>query len=350
MPALVRRSAMRSPRDVMLKAFIPEPVPGQRLVPFVADAPQGGARLFQDLPAGSFRDSFERVSDVADADIVVLPHEYAVLRKHEAYFAERLVEAERAGKRVLISAYQDSPEPIRIPNAIILRSSAYRHTLLPHEIVMPAYVEDLGAAYGTSPLPKGVRPSVGFVGKAAFLNPLEAMRYALRNYLFKHGPEREGTYFRRQAIASLLHNALIDFRLVTRRSFSGHRNSIELPPEDARREYVESIRDSMFTLAPRGDGNYSLRFYETLSMGRIPILIDTDMPLPLEGELDYGSFVVRVPWQETGRIAERVAAFFEKTSDTELQTMQRRAREVFESHLSIPAFLRRVLTRERLGL
>lgn len=334
----------------MLRAFVPEPISGKRLVPFVADAPQGGLRLFQDLPEAAFRGLFERVTDIASADIVVLAHEYALLRTHEDYLSARLTDAERAGKRVLISAYQDAPEPIHIENATILRSSAYRRTLLPNEIVMPAYVEDLGAAYGAAPMPKGERASVGFVGKAGFSGPVEAARYVLRNYLLRHGPEREGAYFRRRAIAALTRDARIDFRCIARRSFSGHRNSIELAPEEARREYVQSLQDSLFTLAPRGDGNYSLRFYETLSMGRIPILIDTDMPLPLEDELDYDSFILRVPWQETDAVAARVAAFFARMSDAQLQAMQQRARDAFETKLSMPAFLRRILTRERLGL
>ncbi|MGB4076508.1 MAG: exostosin family protein [Minisyncoccia bacterium] len=334
----------------MLKAFIPEPLPLKRLVPFIADAPQGGSRLFQDLPQDSFRDIFARTLDIASADIVILPHEYAVLRENDAYLSTNLQAAEKAGKRVLISAYQDSPEPIRIQNTIVLRPSAYRSTLLSHELLMPAYVEDLGTIYGTEILPKGERPSVGFIGKASFANVYEAARYAVRNYLMRHGPEREGVYFRRHAIASLSGDTRIDFCYTARRSFSGNRKSIELPPEEARRAYVDSIRSSLFTLAPRGDGNFSLRFYETLSMGRIPLLIDTDVPLPLEDELSYDSFILRVPSEETDRVAEHVAAFYSRTSDAKLQAMQKRARDAFLTHLSMPAFLRRTLTKEKLRI
>lgn len=327
-----------------MRVYIPTPLPNARLLPFIVDEPQGGSRLFQDLPKGSFANLFQRVGTYEDAEVVIVPHEYAVLSAHPEYLRKELQEAQAHGRTVLISAYQDGTAPIRIPNTIVLRSSAYRRTLLPHEIVMPAYVEDLGKEYGHTPLAKGERPTVGFVGKAGFATLRDVVRYGVRNYFLLHGPEREGLYFRRRAIAALSRDARISFSYLARRSFSGNTKSIEVAPEEARRAYVESLQHNLFTLAPRGDGNYSLRFYETLSLGRIPLLIDTDMVLPCEEEIDYDSFVLRIPWQETDRIHEHVTAFFERTSNEELRMMQERARRAFEEHLSMPAFLRRTLT------
>lgn len=334
----------------MLKAFIPDPLPKTRLVPFVADAPQEGGRLFQDLPQGAYAGLFERTFDLTEADIVILPHEYAVLKERPSYLHDCLTEARTAGKHVLLSAYQDDTEPLSFEGVTVLRSSAYKSALSPHEIVMPAYVEDLGAAYGSAPREKGTRPSVGFVGKAAFSSVRDAVRYVLKDLVFSRGNKRSGMYFRRRALQALAHDARIDFRHTPRRSFSAHKKSIELPQDVARAEYIASIQENLFTLAPRGDGNYSLRFYETLSLGRIPILIDTDMPLPLESELDYDAFTLRIPWEETQRSGDYIASFFAEKSEEELNSMQQRACEVFTTHLFMPAFLRRTLTRETLGL
>lgn len=334
----------------MLKLYIPEPISGKRLVPFIADAPQGGGRLFQDLPEGSFKGIYERVSAIEACDAVLLPHEYALLRKQEGYLRDSLQKADAAQKITIISAYQDDPAPIAIPHTRILRSSAYKSTLLSHEILMPAYVEDLGARYGFSPLPKGTLPTVGFMGKADFATPRDAARYYLRNYLLRRGAHREGLYFRRKAIRALQNDKRIVFSGVARRSFSAHKNSAELPPDVLREEYVRSIQDHMLTLAPRGDGNYSLRFYETLSLGRIPLLIDTDMPLPLEGHISYDSFILRVPFEDVDQVANYVHDFWHTHTEESLHNMQERARNAFSTMLAMPAFLRKVLTRDGLNL
>ena len=46
---------------------------------------------------------------------------------------------------------------------------------------------------------------------------------------------------------------------------------------------------SLFTFCYRGAGNFSYRFYETLMMGRIPILVNTDCVFPFEDKVDINS-------------------------------------------------------------
>ena len=42
----------------------------------------------------------------------------------------------------------------------------------------------------------------------------------------------------------------------------------------------------------RGAGNFSYRFYEALSFGRIPILIDTDTLLPLQTKIEWSEHII----------------------------------------------------------
>lgn len=333
----------------MYKVFIPTPLTGIRLVPFLAKEPQPGGRLFQDIPHEEYKDIFGEVNDIALADIVILPHEYADLAKFPEYLAAERIRARDAGKKILISAYQDSPEVVPVPEAIILRPSLYRSTMRPNEICMPAYVEDVGSLFGTTALPKGARISVGFAGKAGFATFKERLRYIVRNYVIRHGPGREGVYFRRRALARLRSDPRIDFNAVVRQRYSGHKNSIEVSPEEARRDYINSITSALTTLAPRGDGNYSLRFYETLSLGRTPILIDTDTVLPLEDRIPYDEFIIRIPWQKLDELPERLVAWFDEHSEDDISAMQQKARNTFSSQLYMPVFLRAFFTPDALG-
>lgn len=55
--------------------------------------------------------------------------------------------------------------------------------------------------------------------------------------------------------------------------------------EQMRVEYERNLQGNVFVVCSRGAGNYSIRFYETLRAGRIPIMLDTDMVFPLD-EID----------------------------------------------------------------
>ncbi|MDB5189508.1 MAG: hypothetical protein JWL82_465 [Parcubacteria group bacterium] len=332
----------------MLKVFIPEPLPGKLLLPLLAGMQKGDNRLFQHVPQEAFAGIITPVPNPAEADVFLLPHNHAYLRDRMDYVHEALAAARAAGKRLVVFSVQDDPAPIRLPGAIIFRASSYRSTLLPNEIPMPAQVEDMGSAYGVTPLPKGSRPTVGFAGKAGFDRTRDRIRYYVRNYLFRHGPHREGLFFRRRALALLARDPRIALSAIVRKRFSAHAKTIEVAPDTARAEYVRSIQESLFTLAPRGDANYSLRFYETLSLGRIPVLIDTDMTLPLEDRIAYDEFIVRIPWNELASLGDRLVDFFESHTEEEVTRMQEKARAAFTEFLYLPAFLRQEMTREKL--
>lgn len=324
----------------MFKIFIPEPVSDISLLPFLDEHSQAGRnRLFQSLPPREYAGIFERVSYANEADIVVVPHDYAYLHKHPAYLLQCQEHAYMMRKPLIIFAYQDDPRPITVSGAIIVRPSAYRSELGVHEILMPAYVEDIGAQYGKEPLSKGNKPIVAFTGKAGFHDRKEWLKYIVRNYIMRQGPHKQGIYFRRHALASLANDQRIECNTIIRKRYSAHRNTIEIPPAQAREEYIRSIQNAHFTLAPRGDGNYSLRFYETLSLGRIPVLIDTDTPLPLQDKIDYDACIVRVPWQEVDHVGDYIVRFFECHNEAQLREAQQRAREIFESFLYMPKFL-----------
>ena len=54
-----------------------------------------------------------------------------------------------------------------------------------------------------------------------------------------------------------------------------------------RKEYYQNIDNTDYTLCIRGTGNFSVQFYQTLALGRIPIFINTDCILPFEKEINW---------------------------------------------------------------
>ena len=57
-------------------------------------------------------------------------------------------------------------------------------------------------------------------------------------------------------------------------------------------EYRENLKNSQFVLCNRGAGNWSMRFYHALEVGRIPIIIDTGSELPFYKHINYANSIV----------------------------------------------------------
>jgi len=87
----------------------------------------------------------------------------------------------------------------------------------------------------------------------------------------------------------------------------------------------------------------SCRFYEILSLGRIPLFIDTDCVLPLEDIISYEDFMLRIDYKNIDNICKAVDDFYSKTGDEDFLKMQKNAREVYEKYLTPVNFLQYIL-------
>ncbi len=65
--------------------------------------------------------------------------------------------------------------------------------------------------------------------------------------------------------------------------------------------------------------------------------------LPLEKMIDYSKIVVRVPYTDIENTGAYIVKFYERHSNEEFTKAQKKAREVFETHLRYDAFFNRVL-------
>jgi hypothetical protein len=98
---------------------------------------------------------------------------------------------------------------------------------------------------------------------------------------------------------------------------------LALAPSEAilRQKYLHVINDSQFVLCPRGVGLNSIRFFETMRMGRIPILIANDTKLPLNWLIKYENLIVRVPEHDIINTSDYVKQWLQ-TNDLEAVSQQ----------------------------
>lgn len=338
----------------MIKVFITDRLPNvsdSLLLKLILSNEEYVGGLFQKIQTSNFKNLVDIVKRPEEADYLLMPHNYFSVFKNKKYLdlSENL--SLKYNKKIIIFAYGDRDNEIKVNNSIILRTSQYKSKLLKNEIIIPAFVEDLDSDYKVKfrDLDLSRKPIVGFAGWVSCSNLVQWVKYKTKiifNFiLFKLGFVKslavlQGLHFRRKVVSILNDTNLVDTNFFLRQSYSGHKNTIQDDPDKIRQQFISAIKNSDLALAVRGDGNYSLRFFEILSMGRIPLFIDTDTPLPLENEIDYDSFILRVDFKNLERLPEIINNFWQNNSDSNFKNMQKRARQAFVYRLSAPVFYR----------
>jgi hypothetical protein len=252
-------------------------------------------------------------------------------------------------KPLIVFFWHDSDEPLHLPHSLIFRTSLYKSTQQPNEYAMPAWSEDYIRLHRDGVInvrPKTTLPVVGFCGYA--LMPLDEALHTAKDVikLLRYGWRKTlrarhlRTYhvLRGRLIRTLSASSKVRTNFVVHRQFYGtlsHRDRVQ-----QRHQFFENIVNSDYVLCVRGAGNFSYRLYETLSCGRIPVLVDTDCVLPYDFFLNWKEFCVWVDHSEAGNIDQIVADFHQRLTDEEFHDLQRRCRQVWEDYLSPLGFFR----------
>lgn len=276
---------------------------------------------------------------LGDADVVLCAHDPVTQSK-----AARQAASLAAGSRKPLFFHTDSDDvrPSAPVDGLLWRSSAFRSRLRPHERIATGCVPDL-LDERTSEDPVFLQwqptPAVGFIGHVAA--GLRSLGYLRRGWQHFHG-----FTLRERVLRALERGSLVKTEFLRRSRNLG-------PPmagvdRDAsiramRREYVRSVYASHYSLCVRGAGNWSYRLFETLSAGRIPLLIDTDCALPLEGEIDWERHLCRIPVASLNSAANLLMAFHERLGPQGLLEMQRRNRQLWLDRLEPGAFFEQAL-------
>jgi hypothetical protein len=96
-------------------------------------------------------------------------------------------------------------------------------------------------------------------------------------------------------------------------------------------EFFKNLNDSPYTFCLRGAGNFSVRFYESLALGKIPVLIDTDVQLPLEHLIEWDQHICRVAPHEN--VVEQLLKFHKSHTATSFEALQISNRSLYENYL-----------------
>ena len=308
---------------------------------------------------GNWVDLYIFEPDIEQADVCLLTYHWSHYVDHnrvkEAW--EELEAALAHGKPLVVFNGGDHPANLpfeeMLENVILFESAGYRSTPgLRYHSAQPSYFQDYLQIYCGGELklrPKQDIPVVGFCGQAS-TSPIQALYRTLRlkrqQRCFRQGqrkwepPPFETTAFRAQVLKHFEKQPGISTNYILRKRYRAGETQDKSSQHPAKLEFVNNILDSDYTVCMRGGGNFSVRFYETLCLGRIPIFIDTDSLLPFQDEIDYSSHFPWIDVQDLPHAAEIVRAFHSRLSADNFIDLQKACRALWLGHMTSEGFHR----------
>ena len=97
--------------------------------------------------------------------------------------------------------------------------------------------------------------------------------------------------------------------------------------------YWQLLSETQFSLCPRGDNCGSVRFYESLAAGCIPVLLADGAELPLARVLPWDDMLVRVAESDARHWQSHVARWKAKRTDDELAILSQHNRQTWRDWL-----------------
>lgn len=198
---------------------------------------------------------------------------------------------------------------------------------------------------------KRARPLIGFCGQAASQfhklvyftakNLIHNFSHLANKSAYIPPPIVPPILLRNRILNKLSQSSLVDTSFIIRDQYrAGVRKKADRdnPFHPTKVEFVNNIIETDYTVCVRGGGNFSVRLYETLSCGRIPIFIDTDSRLPYDFILDWKDYCIWIDRSEINHIAEKVSDFHTSLSDNDFVELQVKCRNLWEKWLRREAF------------
>jgi hypothetical protein len=307
----------------------------------------------QMFDAYSFDTAYYAITDnIQKAKMVLPPYSHTWLLRHDtALFDECVRTAREVGLPLLIDGAGDIEYPINLENAYVLRYSGYRFLQERGRIQIPLATDDLlercrEGEFDIRKKKEG-KPIIGFAGWA-MLSPKQYARTVAKELpvrlrgIFdeRYRACTKGVLWRKRVIKILKGSPQVISNVRMRSSFSANPKTAKDDMRKLQKEMVDTILNSDYALDVRGDANNSARLFEILSLGRIPVIVDTERNFPFSAKVDYSSFALIVDFRDIKRLPELIAEFHKNISPERFMEMQKNARDAYVHYFRIDAVMR----------
>lgn len=290
----------------------------------------------------------EWTNNIHEADFWVLPSDYKHYKKNNCHSLIKSVtdEAKKANKWVIIQYKDDGDDDITFVNLIVLRTSFYRSSKKNHEYAMPVWSEDIFKKYNFNfDVVNKKYPSIGFTGMAMNLKGLKSISFILQFILYifnflstQYFTKIYSTNIRFKFLNRILRDSRIKCHFILRNAYIGgvwlsKGNFNLLKYDNVRNEFINNLKDVDYVADFRGGGNYTLRFYEALCAGRIPVVLDSDRVFPLDELINWNDFILLIPFSKYYSLNDVIVDHYNKFSDN-LSNLKKVNRQLWEDYIS----------------
>lgn len=294
------------------------------------------------LKTANALEKFQHIDELEKADVVIVPVAINFFFKHKKHqeLNQFIDKAIAQNKKVWVYAAGDFGITFR-KDVTVFRLGGFQSKLSKNEQIMPLFVSDPYTYILDNDwffTDKTEKPTIGFVGNAngSFSKKIKEFLIFLKLNLKRLFDKSIGDYqpffssssVRYSVLRSLEKSKAIACDFIYRNSYRGGAQT-ENEIKQSTKEFFQNIERNLYTICIRGAGNFSVRLYETLMMGRIPIVIHSDAKLPLESEINWENHAVLT---HKNNIIEAVLTFHNSFSNEELIAIQKSNRDLMLTH------------------
>lgn len=294
------------------------------------------------------------VDEVLKCDIVIFPIDYSRFIKFNGAVNNLQQLAKTFNKPIWIYTGGDYGFTNYIKNSYTFRLGGFHSKLSNTTFIMPSFVNNPYSKYlpqGFVVLKKEEQPKIGFVGhaKSGFLKYLKEflshfnyrLKRKLNLILADLQPFYPSSVKRARYLLKLYVSKKLKTDFILRDNYRAGVQTI-IAKQKSTQEFYDNIFNNAYTFCSRGVGNFSVRFYETLAVGRIPILLNTDCRLPLQDIIDWKEHILILDERKRDSFEKQILDFHNSKTIAEFEALQKSNRTLWETHLMRPSYFIKV--------
>lgn len=246
--------------------------------------------------------NFEYTKDIEKCDFILsTKFTWGVegFEPHQSF----LKEYGKQPKKVIVFWITDSNDIFEVPpNVYFFRTSLYRRWRNPTEDVLPFVFEPFEKK-DFKIFPTASKPIIGFCG-GAWSN-------------------------RKKTLDQFRNDGRFETLYIEHQHFLG----------GTREMYMENIQNSHFTICDRGRGNFTMRMWHVLCLGRVPILVEEDTIFPFYKEIDWDQICVRA--RNPQELAEKTILFYNTRN---MEQVQKSCFETYQKYFTQENYLNKIFS------
>ena len=212
--------------------------------------------------------------------------------------------------------------------------------------IMPSFISDPYNEIDSKfvPIVKTKIPKIGFVGHADsslikiarefYIYGLHSAKRFCKKLYTDYQAYYPSGIIRYNLLTNLKSSNFIDCDFIFRDKYRAGASS-EAAKKETAEVFFDNIYQNPYTFCIRGAGNFSVRFYETLAMGRIPLLVDTDFRLPLHNSVLWKNHCIIVP---ENNIEKGLIDFHKNITENQFLQLQINNRNLWLNYLERKAY------------